>query len=126
MTVLLRDMFVVLAISLLSFPRAKGHGYMTGPRSVRCCHTYLSAFCCMIVVCYLLSSLYLIHPQLTSCDLIIIHYHQRNLLAFQETVWWPVTETDPQPETCPQCLNRGGSLAQCGISQEMRNYDAPL
>ncbi|KAL7521899.1 hypothetical protein ACHAWX_006594 [Stephanocyclus meneghinianus] len=49
----------------------------------------------------------------------------RNWLAFQETVWWPQTENDPQPETCPHCLNRGGSLAECGIAQEMRNYDTP-
>eukprot|EP00804_Cyclotella_cryptica_P014807 CCRYP_015026-RF/>CCRYP_015026-RF protein AED:0.11 eAED:0.11 QI:481/0.94/0.95/1/0.78/0.75/20/1173/1223 len=49
----------------------------------------------------------------------------RNLLAFEETVWWPQTENDPQPETCPHCLNRGGTLAECGIAQEMRNYDTP-
>mmetsp|Transcript_23079 Transcript_23079/g.46713 ORF Transcript_23079/g.46713 Transcript_23079/m.46713 type:complete len:1317 (+) Transcript_23079:171-4121(+) len=49
----------------------------------------------------------------------------RNLAAYEETVWWPQTENDPQPETCPHCLNLGGSLARCGISQEQRNYDAP-
>eukprot|EP00986_Skeletonema_menzelii_P015506 scaffold11920_cov91-Skeletonema_menzelii.AAC.4 len=48
----------------------------------------------------------------------------RNLLASEETVWWPQTENDPMPETCPHCLNLGGTLARCGIVQE-RNYDAP-
>eukprot|EP00984_Skeletonema_dohrnii_P023018 scaffold12144_cov111-Skeletonema_dohrnii-CCMP3373.AAC.1 len=29
----------------------------------------------------------------------------RNLLASEETVWWPQTEQDPMPESCPHCLN---------------------
>ena len=52
----------------------------------------------------------------------------RNLLAFEDTVWWPITANDPEPETCPHCLNRGGSRAQCGISEDpqgTRNYDTP-
>eukprot|EP00581_Thalassiosira_minuscula_P005354 CAMPEP_0183742588 /NCGR_PEP_ID=MMETSP0737-20130205/64777_1 /TAXON_ID=385413 /ORGANISM="Thalassiosira miniscula, Strain CCMP1093" /LENGTH=1396 /DNA_ID=CAMNT_0025978175 /DNA_START=206 /DNA_END=4396 /DNA_ORIENTATION=- len=49
----------------------------------------------------------------------------RNLLAFQETVWWPQTENDPEPETCPHCLNLGGSRARCGLSGGIRNYDTP-
>ena len=51
----------------------------------------------------------------------------RNLLAFEETVWWPQTEADPLPESCPHCLNRGGSLATCGMidGDAARNYDAP-
>ena len=38
---------------------------------------------------------------------------------------------DPYPEDCPHCLNRGGTLAQCGISPASsaggvdRNYDTP-
>ena len=48
----------------------------------------------------------------------------RNLLAKEETVWWPQTEDDPLPETCPHCLNLGGSLARCGMVQD-RNYDSP-
>ena len=28
------------------------------------------------------------------------------------------------PESCPQCLNLGGTLARCGMVQD-RNYDAP-
>ncbi|KAL9180759.1 hypothetical protein ACHAXT_011212 [Thalassiosira profunda] len=52
----------------------------------------------------------------------------RNLVAHEETVWWKQNETDPEPETCPHCLNRGGSLARCGIVGgwgSERNYDAP-
>jgi len=56
----------------------------------------------------------------------------RNLVASQDTKWWPLTEYDPAPETCPHCLNRGGSRARCGISQSQegtpgieRNYDSP-
>ncbi|KAL7530693.1 hypothetical protein ACHAXR_009440, partial [Thalassiosira sp. AJA248-18] len=53
----------------------------------------------------------------------------RNLLAFQETVWWPQTSNDPEPETCPHCLNLGGSRARCGMTQDtsggLRNYDTP-
>lgn len=48
----------------------------------------------------------------------------RNLLAYEETVWWPLTENDPAPETCPQCLNRGGTVAACGLVGD-RNYDTP-
>jgi hypothetical protein len=48
----------------------------------------------------------------------------RNLRAYEETVWWPQTENDPEPESCPHCLNLGGSLARCGLVNG-RNYDAP-
>lgn len=34
---------------------------------------------------------------------------------------------DPKKEYCPQCLNRGGPLAACGIVEEANhNYDYPL
>ncbi len=49
----------------------------------------------------------------------------RNLVAYEDTVWWPRTETDPEPETTPQGLDRGGTLAQCGIVDTLRNYDTP-
>jgi len=48
----------------------------------------------------------------------------RNLLAAEETNWASGTADDPQPETCPQCLNLGGSRARCGLTGG-RNYDAP-
>jgi len=41
------------------------------------------------------------------------------------------TASNPYPEDCPHCLNRGGTLAQCGISPASsaggvdRNYDTP-
>ena len=28
-------------------------------------------------------------------------------LTLNRTTRWPITEDDPQPETCPHCLNRG-------------------
>ena len=37
----------------------------------------------------------------------------RNLVAYEDTVWHPQTANDPEPETCPHCLNRDGILAQC-------------
>ena len=40
-------------------------------------------------------------------------------------VWWPRTESDPEPETTPQGADRGGTLAQCGIVETLRNYDLP-
>lgn len=49
----------------------------------------------------------------------------RNLVAYEDTVWWPKTSTDPEPETTPQGLDRGGALAQCGIVETLRNYDTP-
>ena len=62
----------------------------------------------------------------------------RNLVAYQDKNWETYlsgggTSNDPSPEDCPHCLNRGGILAQCGISSGMtngvpllRNYDSPL
>eukprot|EP00578_Thalassiosira_sp_NH16_P002058 CAMPEP_0181132968 /NCGR_PEP_ID=MMETSP1071-20121207/31281_1 /TAXON_ID=35127 /ORGANISM="Thalassiosira sp., Strain NH16" /LENGTH=583 /DNA_ID=CAMNT_0023219343 /DNA_START=198 /DNA_END=1946 /DNA_ORIENTATION=- len=49
----------------------------------------------------------------------------RNLVAYEDTVWWPRTDNDPEPETTPQGLDRGGTLAQCGIVETLRNYDTP-
>jgi hypothetical protein len=44
------------------------------------------------------------------------------------------TSAIPYPEPCPHCLNRGGSLAQCGLvsgidnegESWIRNYDTPM
>ena len=41
---------------------------------------------------------------------------------------WGQTTSDPEPETCPQCLNRGGILSRCGMTEDLsgaRNYDTP-
>lgn len=69
-----------------------------------------------------------LQPQAASGHGYLASPRSRNLLASQETVWWPLTEDDPEPETCPHCLGRGGSLAQCGVVRgdgAERNYDAP-
>lgn len=53
----------------------------------------------------------------------------RNLVAYEDRVYYPQTSNDPYPEDCPNCLNRGGSLGQCGVlnpnSPQERNYDLP-
>lgn len=46
----------------------------------------------------------------------------RNLYASELTSWTSSTINDPEPETCPQCLNQGP--ASCGVTGE-HNYDAP-
>jgi len=48
----------------------------------------------------------------------------RNLVAFEGTSWVSQTANDPEPETCPQCLNLGGSLGRCGVVNT-RSYDLP-
>lgn len=55
----------------------------------------------------------------------------RNLVAFEDLNWETYLggtggTDDPLPEDCPHCLNRGGTLAQCGIASDVRNYDLPL
>ena len=49
----------------------------------------------------------------------------RNYRANQDGVWWPVTDTNPAPESEPQSANIGGTDAQCGIIAGQRNYDYP-
>ena len=54
----------------------------------------------------------------------------RNLVAYEDRVWYPQTANDPEPEDCPHCLNRGGSRARCGLTENVhtggiRNYDTP-
>lgn len=36
----------------------------------------------------------------------------RNLLASEETVWWPKTAGDPQPETCKSTLKNHNDSAE--------------
>ena len=52
-------------------------------------------------------------------------YRSRNYKAAQDGVWSGGGTTDEPKESCPHCLNRGGTLGQCGISGN-RNYDLPL
>ena len=54
----------------------------------------------------------------------LVSPRSRNLRAYEDTVWWPQTELDPEPESCPHCLNLGGTLARCGLTNS-RNYDTP-
>ena len=51
----------------------------------------------------------------------------RNLVAYEDRVYYPQTSDDPEPEDCPACLNRGGGgLATCGtVLNGLRNYDHP-
>lgn len=48
----------------------------------------------------------------------------RNFVASQDGVSFGGSVSDPKPEYCPHCLNRGGPLAACGIVDD-RNYDLP-
>ena len=48
----------------------------------------------------------------------------RNFVASEDGVGWGGTASDPAPEYCPQCLNRGGPLAACGLVGD-HNYDTP-
>jgi len=48
----------------------------------------------------------------------------RNFVAAEDGVWWGGTEDNPEKENCPHCLNRGGTLARCGVNSG-RNYDMP-
>lgn len=48
----------------------------------------------------------------------------RNYVASIDKVWSGGTADDPAPETCPHCLNIGGTEAQCGKVGD-HNYDYP-
>jgi hypothetical protein len=75
-----------------------------------------------VVVSLKMSRLYLfsstMHP---STDVI----RSRNFIASQDGVWSGGTDTSYPKETCPHCLNRGGTLGQCGVSGSV-SYDANL
>jgi chitinase len=75
-----------------------------------------------------LNSLLLLSPLLTIATLSVLsslpttHAHgylktprARNLLAYQEKDYEYGSEDSPYPEDCPHCLNRGGTLTQCGL-----------
>jgi hypothetical protein len=48
----------------------------------------------------------------------------RNYYASVEGVWSGGTASDPPTETCPHCLNIGGTEARCGLVGD-HNYDLP-
>jgi len=54
----------------------------------------------------------------------------RNFVAYEDRLN-EQTALDPLPEDCPECLNRGGTLARCGIINPddtwgAHNYDHPM
>lgn len=49
----------------------------------------------------------------------------RNFIASKEGVWSGGTSNSYPMETCPHCLNRGGTAGQCGIVGD-RSYDDNL
>jgi len=61
----------------------------------------------------------------------ILSHNSQLLITDQDKNYEFPTASDPYPEDCPHCLNRGGILAQCGISPASsaggvdRNYDTP-
>ena len=48
----------------------------------------------------------------------------RNYHASIEGKYWGGTATDPSQESCPHCLNIGGTEARCGLVGD-HNYDLP-
>ena len=46
----------------------------------------------------------------------------RNVVAAQDGKWWvpPGAPSTPRPESCPHCLNRGGSVGACGVVEVSR------
>jgi len=80
-----------------------------------------------IIVCCMTLLLLLCHPHQASGHGFLSTPRSRNLHAYEQTKWTQQTSNDPEPETCPQCLNIGGQLARCGIAwgKPRRNYDAP-
>ena len=91
-----------------------------------------------VVVVVVIVQLLLFHATIVQSHGYLSTPRSRNLVAYQDRVYYPITSADPLPEDCPQCLNRGGSLARCGImnarqlnenndasSQQERNYDLP-
>lgn len=51
----------------------------------------------------------------------------RNFIAYEDMKWWDANENDPEPESDPYSLNRGGTAAQCGMRNGVggKNYDLP-
>ena len=91
-----------------------------------------------VVVVVVIVQLLLFHATIVQSHGFLSTPRSRNLVAYQDRVYYPITSADPLPEDCPNCLNRGGSLARCGImnarqlnenndasSQQERNYDLP-
>jgi len=48
----------------------------------------------------------------------------RNFIAYQEGVWSGSSSIEYPKESCPHCLNLGGSLGRCGVTRS-NNYELP-
>eukprot|EP00804_Cyclotella_cryptica_P020853 CCRYP_011465-RA/>CCRYP_011465-RA protein AED:0.74 eAED:0.74 QI:0/0/0/0.33/1/1/3/0/118 len=46
----------------------------------------------------------------------------KNCVAYK-ALWWPADKNTPRPTDCPQCLNKGGASARCGLVGD-RNYNS--
>ena len=49
----------------------------------------------------------------------------RNFVAYQDGIWSPLLASNPEKEVQPQGASVGGTRAQCGIIEGVRNYDFP-
>jgi hypothetical protein len=56
---------------------------------------------------------------------LLTSFRSCNFIASNEGVWSGGTFTSYPMETCPHCLNRGGTAAQCGLVNG-RNYNENL
>lgn len=72
----------------------------------------------------LLYTLLALHPPPCDGHGYMMSPRSRNLFAHEEANWFDPSSSDPDPESCPQCLNLGGSRARCGITGS-HNYDKP-
>lgn len=48
----------------------------------------------------------------------------RNFVAYEDGRWWGGDGNTPRKETCPHCLNLGGTLSTCGITG-LNDYNYP-
>ena len=71
-------------------------------------------------------------PTLTHSHGFLSTPSSRNLVAYEDRLYHNEQTDTPFPEDCPTCLNRGGTLARCGVlnpgkgGAEERNYDFPI
>ena len=49
----------------------------------------------------------------------------RNYIAYKDSLWWPLLQSDPVKESEPQLANTGGTLGQCGVITGVREYNFP-
>ncbi|KAL7530181.1 hypothetical protein ACHAXR_003348, partial [Thalassiosira sp. AJA248-18] len=88
-----------------------------------------SAIQLIISSCITSTILLLLHLTPTTSHGFLSTPRSRNLVAYEDRLYHGETTTTPFPEDCPTCINRGGTLARCGVlkpgSGDERNYDFP-